>query len=121
MNNIKINLSGHANQALTDAGYIFPGVLHVDPTNPGNAVDTLINVFRDLGINSGTTVHIAVPGMSTLAVLTMSVLHGLTGQFPFITYLVRNQDGSFGIGGDLDLQSIRNDVTRLNRDGVILG
>lgn len=118
--NIKINLSGHANQALTDAGYIFPGVLHVDPTNPGNAVDTLISVFRDLGIGSGTTVHIAVPGMSTLAVLTVSVLHGLTGQLPFVTYLVRNQDGTFGIGGNIDLQSVRNDSARVSRDGVIL-
>jgi len=117
---VRINLSGHANQALDDAGYIFPGVLHVDPTNPGTAVDTLIRVFRDLGVGSGTTVHVAVPGMSSLAVLAVSVLHGLTGQFPFVTYLVRNQDGSFGIGGDLDLQSTRNDVARVSRDGVII-
>lgn len=119
---IKLNLSGHFNQSLADLGFNFPGSIQVDPTAPiKDTASKMRDFLVGLGIGSGDHVTVAVPGMSSLAVITVTAIHGLTGQFPTLVALVRQSDGSFVATDNsiLDLQNYRNDSVRINRENVI--
>jgi hypothetical protein len=116
---IKINLSGHDNQALTDQGFIFPGALHCNLSDP-DVAQKVATWVADIGISSGDTVTIAAPGLAPLALMVAATIHGLTGTFPFIQPLVRDTDGAFVPGPVIDLQGLRNDVVRkLHRQDIV--
>lgn len=118
MAKVKLNLSGHANQSLDDLGFVFPGALHVDLTDPD--LGAKVANFLSPLMGSGDQVLIALPGLSPLASIVLAVIHGLTGQFPQVQPLIRQADGSFVAGNPLDLQSLRNDVARADhRQGVV--
>lgn len=120
MSIVKINLSGHDNQALTDLGFKYVGALHVDLTD----ADLCQKVAKFLAplVGSGDTVTVALPGLAPLAAIVLTTIHGLSGQFASIQPLVRQQDGTFVPGPVTDLQAFRNTVARGNhrQDVVVL-
>ena len=89
MATIKLNLSGHANEHLDQLGFLFPGVLHVDLADPELA--TKLTNFLSPLMNSGDQVVVALPGLSPLAALVLTIIHGLTGSFPTVLPLVRGE------------------------------
>ena len=114
------NLSGHRNETLDELGYEFPGVVQVNPEAPLNETAALyLGWLVTLGITSGDTVTVVLPGMSGLAGIAMAAIHGLTGTFPSVTTMVRQKDGSFKPSIDLDLQAFRNNVARTHRDSIV--
>jgi len=113
---VKLNLSGHANSDLDAMGFIFPGALHVDLADP-DLFNKVVAFLRPL-VNSGDIVHIAPPGLSPLAIMVVTAIHGLTGTFPHLVPLIRS-DAGFVPGNSIDLQSIRNDVARTSRDNIV--
>lgn len=118
---LKLNLSGHFNQALADMGYSFPGTLHVDAKQScETTVSKLTDMLVGMGVGSGTVLHLAVPGMSALATQMLVAIHGLTGVFPFVAFLTRNEDGTFGVSEVCDMQAMRNNVSRTKRDIISL-
>ena len=117
---MKLNLSGHFNQSLEDLGFTFPGTIQMDVTK--SYEDNLVSITKfltNLGVASNTVVTIALPGMSMLASMVIVSLHGLTGQFPNIVTLIRNNEGQFVFGEEVDLQSLRNQICRSNRENVV--
>lgn len=115
---VKLNLSGHANAHLEAAGFVFPGPLHVDVTDA--ALPAKVAAFLQQYISSGDQVTVALPGMTYLAAIAMTAIHGLSGQFPNVVALVRQDDGSFAPAQPLDLQAFRNDVARPARQDAII-
>ena len=117
---MKINLSGHKNDSLAELGFEFPGTIQMDMEK--SYQENLVSITKflvNLGLQSNTTVTIALPGMSILASMVIVSLHGITGQFPNIVTLIRNNEGQFVFGEEVDLQTLRNDVCRSNREQVI--
>lgn len=121
MSIIKINLSGHDNQTLTDLGFKFVGALHVDLSQP-DVSQKVATFVAGLNIGSGDTVYLAAPGLAPLALMVAATIHGLCGTFPFIQPLVRQADGTFQPGPIVDLQGLRNDIARSGhrQDVVVL-
>jgi len=117
MATIKLNLSGHVNAELEAMGFTFPGVLHVDLSDPELA--TKLTNFLSPLMNSGDQVVIALPGLSPLAALVLTIIHGLTGSFPVIQTLIRSDSG-FIPGPQVDLQTLRNDIARASRKDIIV-
>ena len=117
MATIKLNLSGHVNAELEAMGFTFPGILHVDLSDPELTVK-LTNFLTPL-MGSGDQVVVALPGLAPLAALVLVIIHGLTGTFPVIQPLVRGESG-FVPGPQIDLQTLRNDVARTARKDVIV-
>jgi len=114
---VKLNLSGHANAELDKLGFVFPGVLHVDLSDPG--LTTKLTNFLSPLMNSGDQVVVALPGLSPLAALVLTIIHGLTGSFPVIQTLIRSDSG-FIPGPQVDLQTLRNDIARASRKDIIV-
>jgi hypothetical protein len=117
MATIKLNLSGHVNAELEAMGFTFPGVLHVDLSDPELA--TKLTNFLSPLMNSGDQVVVALPGLSPLAALVLTIIHGLTGSFPVIQTLIRSDSG-FIPGPQVDLQTLRNDIARASRKDIII-
>jgi len=118
MAQVKLNLSGHKNQALEDEGFETI-ILHVDLADEN--LSTKVAELLSTKVDSSSTVLLALPGLAPLASLVIALLHGLTGSFPFIQTLIRQGDGSFSPGPILDLQEVRNGVARKNfREGAII-
>lgn len=118
---VKLNLSGHDNADLSALGYIFPGAIHCDLSQPD--VSQKVAAFvSGLNIGSGDTVYLAAPGLAPLALMVAATIHGLCGTFPFIQPLVRQADGTFAPGPVVDLQGLRNDIARSGhrQDVVVL-
>jgi hypothetical protein len=115
---LKINLSGHENAHLSEMGFITPGVLHVDLRDP-KLIEKVCDLLISLGVKSDSQVVIALPGLSPLAVIVATVIHGLTGEFPLVQTLVREQNGGFIPGPLMDLNAIR-DLARKSRPGAII-
>ena len=115
-----LNLSGHQNAALESLGFTFPGTVQVDPTAAlSETAGKYAAWLAGLGVGSGDAITCVLPGMSTLAGMAMSAIHGLTGTFPMIVSLVRQPDGSFTPSEGLDLQEYRNTVARSLRPGLV--
>ena len=114
---IKLNLSGHENEALSKMGFLFPGALHVDLADPelGNKI---VNFLKECGLHSGSVVTIAVPGLSPLAVLIVTAIHGMTGTFPSVVPLIRSKEG-FTPGEQVSLQDFRNEIARTSRKNIV--
>jgi hypothetical protein len=123
LNNItmlKINLSGHFNQNLSDKGFSFPGTIQINPEKSfKDNLESITKFLQGLGIVSDSNVIIALPGMSILATMVTVALHGLTGQFPEIAPLFRNENGEFVCVETIDLQTMRNHVCRNMREKII--
>lgn len=111
MTHLKFNLSGHQNQDLANLGFIFPGAIHCNLADD-DVAQKVATFISTLNIGSGDTITIAAPGLSALTLMVCATIHGLTGSFPFLQLLVRQQDGSFVPGSIVDLQSLRNNVAR---------
>lgn len=117
---MRINLSGHKNDSLEELGFEFPGTIQMDMEK--SYQENLVSITRflvNLGLQSNTTVTIALPGMSVLSSMVIVALHGITGQFPNIVTLIRSTDGQFVVGEQVDLQALRNDVCRNNREQIV--
>jgi hypothetical protein len=120
MQDIKLNMSGHFNQSLADMGYIFPGTIQVDLSgNPVDIVSKLVTLLQLQGVSTDSVVTVALPGLSGLSMLLITAIHGLTGNFPFVTPLIRQQDGSFTAGETWDVTNLRNEVARTMRADLI--
>jgi hypothetical protein len=91
--------------------------LHVDLADP-NLSDKVRDFIIDLGVNSEDVVHIAPPGLAPLALIVSSVIHGITGQFPYVIMLKRTDEGFIPINPLLDLQEVRNNSVRPNRSDM---
>lgn len=117
---VKLNLSGHYNHSLDVLGFDFPGVLHVDLTD--EELCQKVAHFLASMVGSGDTVTVVLPGLAPLAAIVITAIHGLSGQFPSLQPLVRQQDGTFVPGPVTDLQAFRNTVARGNhrQDVVVL-
>lgn len=119
MSIVKLNLSGHKNQQLSEMGFA-DFSLHVNLADPD--VAQKVAAFLAPLIGSGDTVHIAMPGLGALVAITTTAIHALCGSFPFMVTMIRNpDDGTFNPGPTIDLQAFRNDTVRANlRDGVVV-
>lgn len=106
---IKLNLSGHANQALDDLGYAFVGSLQVDLAD--QELPQKIVEFLSQFMTSGDRVQCVLPGLAPLAAITLTAIHGITGTFPITVPMIRGAEG-FTPGEPLDLQDFRNNVAR---------
>lgn len=116
---MKLNLSGHDNPELNALGFVNPGALHVDLADPelANKVTEFLKAIP--GMNGTEQVTVALPGLAALATLVVTIIHGLTGSFPIIQPLIREQNG-FVPGPLMDLQSLRNDIARTSRSNVVV-
>ncbi|MEM9543941.1 MAG: CRISPR-associated protein Csx15 [Cyanobacteria bacterium P01_E01_bin.42] len=116
MSILKLNLSGHDNPTLAAMGFVTPKTPHVNFDDP-ELPQKFLHYLRSLDIDSDTTVHLAVPGSSVIAVLTIAAIHGLTGHWPVVFPLVRREDG-FYPAAPLNLQQYR-DRARMMRSNSI--
>jgi len=73
---VKLNLSGHTNEHLDQMGFAFPGVLHVDLSDP-DLGQKLTDFLAPL-MTSGDQVVVALPGLAPLAALVLAIVHGQT-------------------------------------------
>lgn len=118
-NVIKLNLSGHFNADLESKGFVFPGIIQMDINKPvKETLQAITEYLKEQGVSSGTVVHIVPAGMSTLATLQLVAIHALTGHFPFLTTLIRNEKGEFVVKEHgVDLTTLRNEL-RINRENI---
>jgi len=117
---LKINLSGHFNKNLAEKGFTFPGTVQINPEKSfQDNLEAVTKFLQGLGVVSDSNVTIALPGMSVLATMVTVALHGLTGQFPEIAPLFRNENGDFVCVETIDLQTMRNHVCRNLRESII--
>jgi len=114
---LKINMSGHENVHLKEMGFLFPGTLHVNLTDP-DLTQKLCVLLKELGVSSDSKVVLALPGLAPLAALIITVIHGITGEFPVVQTLVRSGDG-FVPGPLMDLNGVR-ETARKSRPGAII-
>lgn len=118
--NKKLNLSGHFNKSLEEQGFEFHGTVQINPEKPfRNNLESVTKYLQSLGVVSDSVITVAVPGMSVLATMVLVALHGLTGNFPIIAPLVREQSGEFVCKEIEDLQTLRNHVSRNLREKVV--
>lgn len=88
--------------------------------NPVDAERCVENLFAQTGLTveewSGSSIILALPGLSPLAAIVLAHAHGLRGGFPKILWLVSHHKdaGRFLLGDLFDLQRIRN-KTRVER------
>lgn len=117
---MKLNLSGHKNDALEKMGFKFPGTIHLDmeKTMAENS-ELVLEFLKAQGVDSQTRLTIAMPGHSELNAAVLVAAHGLTGTFPIVVPL-RRTDAGFAPGESFDLQAFRNNVARTGRDVVTL-
>lgn len=117
---LKLNLSGHFNKSLAEQGFEFPGIIMIDAEKPyAENLASVTSFLIKLGVESNTIVECALPGMTTLCSMVMVSIHGLTGQFPLITVTTRNAEGAFEYVETVDATSLRNEISRKMRPGLI--
>ena len=114
---IKLNLSGHPNAHLDAMGFVNPGALHVDLADP-QLSDKLIRFLQPL-VGDHDQVVVALPGLAPLATLVVTILHGLTGNFPVIQPLVRGDNG-FVPADPIDLNLVRQQARCARTNAIIL-
>lgn len=115
-----INMSGHplSDVAKETSKKMFDNIIDVPIPNitmDNSSIlkfidDTMITLKNNKDLSKAILTNdfsVIPPGMSPLICGTISALHGASGSFPKITYLVRNQVGIFDIGGTIDLQDLR--------------
>jgi len=123
-----LNLSGHpVSKEITDHGYEV-----TEPSDPlqfdvssashlAGEVERLMGIFIE-GLNPAQKQALLVgkyvilpPGLAPAAIVTVAYLHGVTGHFPRILWMVRGQDQEFHpIENPLPVQAVR-DAARARR------
>jgi len=117
MNVLKFNLCGHDNPLLTKEGFKYLPI-QADLADVNLEVK-LVEFFIKQGVTSNSIVTIVQPGLAPLASSVLVVLHGLTGHFPKIQLVIRQEDGSYKLGALKDMHDIRNKVARSKRPAMI--
>lgn len=117
MKHLKLNLSGHRNPALEQAGFLWLGCLQVDLGDP--ELPQKISSFLAEYVDSGDRVTVALPGLSALSALIIASILGLSGQLPSIQTILRDEQGEFGLGPVHDLNQLRTQVARRHRSDII--
>lgn len=115
----KINLSGHYSEGLEQEGFTLPGALHVDLAD-ADLNQKVCNWLEDNlpEISSGDTVEIAPPGLPRLRDVVIAWCHGKTGHFP-VTVCPRKTEEGFVFDQRVDMHSVRNDIARTSRKGIV--
>ena len=115
---VKLNFSGHKNEALAELGYVDIS-LHVDLADP-TLKDRLAELIA-AHVDSGDIVYLVPPGLAAYYGLVLSSLNGINGNFPFQTAMLRQADGGFIPLEPVDLQAHRNEVARKqHRNGTVV-
>lgn len=102
MNKTLLNLSGHplSQPAIDQVEKEYDRIvnsdsIHIDFTKCiEEQVKNFISTI-DLKIDGSFPLTIIPPGQSTIAIVTIAYIHGLTGFFPKICYLGQNKDGVY--------------------------
>ena len=113
MSIVKLNLSGHENQALLRLGFMKPPTVQVDLNDPD--LPQKLVAFLEQYLTSGDVAHVVFPGLAPLSRLMLVAIHGLTGTFPLEIRLVNGPTG-FVPNLGTDLQQFRNWTCRVARD-----
>lgn len=118
---IKLNLTGHQNNALEEMGFHFPGAIQINIEKPFKEnLENITDFLKGLGVNSSSRVYLAPPGMTYLNMLVFIAIHGLTGSFPVILTFKMTSSGKFIPNEtDLDLQKMRSYIVRQKREESI--
>lgn len=114
---VKLNLSGHKNESLDQLGFLDVGAIHVNLAD--KELPKKVEKFLAEHIESKDTVEIALPGLSMLTALMITSIHGITGQFPVVVTLVRQENKTYAAGESIDLQKVRDNM-RVARGAVVL-
>jgi hypothetical protein len=115
---LKLNLSGHPNEKLSEMGYLYLGALHVDLADvdlPNKILDWLKPY-----LDNADTVTICPPGLAPLSLIMVTVIHGATGHFPKLMSLVKTEEGFVPNENIIDLQNLRNEIARKERKDVVM-
>ena len=102
MNKTLLNLSGHplSNPAKNEFEKNYDRIInstsiHINFTEDiEEQVKYFLNTI-DLKIDGSYPLTVIPPGQSTVAIIIMAYIHGLTGFFPKICYLGQNHDGVY--------------------------
>lgn len=119
---VLINLSGHPLSDNARKRVKKYQIVNVDV--PTIALDTLEGLVQGVqqmlapltGDNDVVTAlktgayEIVPPGASSVALVTITILHAISGHFPKLRYFYRNADGEFVLSDTLDLQTLRTDA-----------
>lgn len=117
MKSAVINFSGHAlcaetDQILQNRYDILVNTAPYDFDFEAAVEIQLEEMLKDVNcpLNGTVSLTIIPPGQSTLAVLLVSYLHGLTGHFPKMCYLEMSEDGLYipKVEYDINVQDIRS-------------
>ena len=114
----KVNLSGHYNEGLAEEGFTFPGALQVDLADSDLEQKVCQWLEDNLDVSSSDSIEIAPPGLPRLRDIVIAWCHGKTGHFP-TTVCPRKTDEGFVFDQRVDMQSIRNELARKSREGVV--
>jgi hypothetical protein len=111
----KLNFS-HPNLTLTKMGFD-DHQLHVDLAD-ADLMEKIRNYLLPLVGNGSEPVTIVPPGLAPLVTLVIVAIHGLTGSFPFVVFIKRDELGTFNPLPATDLQGYRNSCVRISRKGL---
>lgn len=99
---IAINFSGHplCQETIAILTRKYGKVINASPINfdfSKNVEEQILDYINKIGIKIDGTVPITIipPGQSTLAIILVAYIHGLTGNFPSICYLELSDDGRY--------------------------
>ena len=109
-----VNLSGHPLDAPREHEMVAScEIPNVDPTDVKSVTDAAETLAEAYAPHEGSLV--VLPGLSSLAAITLAKIHGRTGSFPMIAWAIR-VDGKFVLTGDqsIDLHEVRLD-SRMDR------
>ncbi len=119
----KINFS-HPNAALAANGWQDCQIQASDLTdlagNTASIASMLLAKFPDLPTAGQITM--TLPGASALVVAVITAIHAITGTFPVIVPLVRDDSGAWAPAQAVDMQAVRTQirVQRTSDDVVIV-
>jgi len=120
MPSLLINMSGHPLHPETAKEVLSNGfskvldipVPNIDQTEGGfvEAAKSLVEIVYKKHKKVLATGDFAIlpPGLAPLSIGVISLLHGISGHFPTVVFLVR-RDSRFAFGGCIDVQSLRNE------------
>jgi len=83
----------------------------LDLSTPEKAIKGAKSILNKIYTDYSTEVQrgdyeVILPGMSILTIISLTILHGISGHFPKIRYIYKTDDG-FRVSERLDLQNLR--------------